>query len=625
MRRLSLRATRFALLRGKAPVGNRQRMGGVGSVTRSSNRASRNRDRDLETSYDTEARRRFGHGGGFFGFGPGGNGLPWVFGFLVMLILLVCGRLVYLQIIEGPHLAQEASQRRENELVLQARRGTIYDRNGNVLAMSEECYDVYGNPQAIQDPDMVASVVAQWLGGDQAEYRSLLEADGTFVYLHRKADKGDCESMRDDLIERKLEGVYLLPQMRRVYPYGRVAGQILGMVNVDGEGISGLELQYDKELSGRNGSMIMETGLGGIPIAGATAQTQKPVDGKDLVLSLDIDVQKFVEEQIEQGVVDNKASSGMCMACNPKTGEIIAACSTPYADLTDTQSITNEGLKLKVVSDSYDPGSIFKVLTAAIGLESGAVQTGTYFSVPATILVGQGIVSDDDGRMETMDMNLREVLRRSSNVGAALIAEQAIGVDTFFGGVESFGIGHVSGIDFPGEAEGIVRSKEEFDPSLLGSMSFGQGVTIPMVQMVRAIGAIANDGMMLTPHFVTSVGGKPTEWPEPVRAVSQDTAAKVADMMRTVAEDGTGYTSQVEGYDVAVKTGTGEQAKDGKYEKDKYLASVIGFAPASDPEVLLYVGLNETPHLSYSSAGPVFSAIMGEVLADMGVLSPQGL
>ncbi|MDO4797748.1 MAG: penicillin-binding protein 2 [Coriobacteriales bacterium] len=594
-------------------------------MARTSNTRRQGRSSADEASYDVETRRRFGSGGGFFGFGPGGSGLPWVFGVLAFFLLVVCGRLVYLQVIEGPHYAQEAAARRENELVLQARRGTIYDRNGNVLAMSEECYDVYGNPQTIQDTDTVAGVVAKWLGGEESEYRSLLSQDGTFVYLRRKADKEACESMRDELASLKLEGVYLLQQMRRVYPYGRTAGQVLGMVDVDGAGISGIELAYDEQLSGTPGSMIMETGLGGIPIAGASAQTTRPVDGKDLVLSIDIDVQKFVEDQMADAVVANKAESGMCMACNPKTGEIIAACSTPYVDLTDASSITNEGLKLKLVSDSFDPGSIFKVITAAIALESGSAQTGTYFSVPPTILVGQGIVSDDDGRMETMDMNLREVLRRSSNVGAALIAEQAIGVDAFFEGVDHFGIGQLTGIDFPGETTGMVHSKEEYDPSLLGSMAFGQGVTIPMVQMVRAVGAIANQGKLLTPHFVTQVGGKPTEWADPTNAVSADTAEKIADMMCTVTEDGTGYSSQVEGYDVAVKTGTGEQAKDGKYIKGKFLASVIGFAPASDPEVLLYVGLNETPYLSYSSAGPVFSAIMGEVLADMGVLSPQGL
>ena len=594
-------------------------------MTRRNNSERRRRREGREASYDEASRGRFGSGGGFFGFGAGGGGLPWVFGFMLAVMLVVCGRLVYLHAVVGPEYAEQATQRRENEFVLQARRGTIYDRNGNVLAMSEECYDVYGNPQQVQDANAVTAVVAQWLGGDAAEYASLLQGNGTFVYLSRRADKEACESMRNDLMEQKLEGVYLLGQMRRVYPYGRVGGQVLGMVNVDGKGVSGLELAYDDVLSGTNGHMIMETGLGGIPIAGATAQTTDPVDGKDLVLALDIDVQEFVEEQVAYAAEENRATSGMCMVCDPRSGEIIAACSTPYADLTNTDTLTNEALNLKLVSNSYDPGSIFKVITAAVGLESGTVDTSTYFTVPPTILVGQGIVSDDDDRLETMDMNLREVLRRSSNVGAALIPQDAIGVDAFFEGVDKFGIGHLTGIDYPGETQGLVRKKEEYDPSLLGSMSFGQGVTIPMVQMMRAVGAVANGGMLLTPHFVTTVGGEHKTWPEGERAISEDTAEKVTDMMRTVVQDGTGESARVEGYDVAAKTGTGEQAKDGKYIKGKFLSSLIGFAPASDPQVMLYVGLNETPYISYSSAGPVFSAIMSEVLADMGVLSPQGL
>jgi cell division protein FtsI (penicillin-binding protein 3) len=169
--------------------------------------------------------------------------------------------------------------------------------------------------------------------------------------------------------------------------------------------------------------------------------------------------------------------------------------------------------------------------------------------------------------------------------------------------------------------EEILKSRSEYDPSSLGSMAFGQGITFPMVQMVRAVGSIANGGLLKTPHFVTSVGGKQLSWPEGERSVSEGTAEKVADMMRTVVEEGTGTSAAVEGYDVAAKTGTGEQAENGTYLKGKYLASLIGFAPARDPEVLVYVGLNETPYLSYSSAGPAFSAIMGEVLADMGILS----
>ena len=569
-----------------------------------------------ESSYEQESRRRLQGSRDI-----DGNPLSRVFGLLVFVMVLVVIRLAYLQVVKGPAYAAAAEERRTNVITLQARRGTIYDRNGNVLAMSEECYDVYCNPKEVADAHAQAQLVETWLGGDVEAYEELMQKDSTFVYLTRKANKEACESLRSELLAEGYAGVYLLSQMHRVYPYGRMCGQVLGMVNTDGKGISGLELAYDEVLSGKDGQMIMETGLGGTPIAGGTYEVTEPINGDDIVLAIDKDVQLFVEEQVEEAVAKNKAKSGFCMVCDPRNGEIIAACSTPYADLSNPQTITDEALNLKLVSDSYEPGSIFKVITAAIGLESGTVSANDYFTVPPTMIVGQDLVEDEDGRNQTMEMNLREVLRRSSNVGAALIAEEAIGADALAEGIKAFRIGELTGIDYPGEAVGLVKTRAEYDPSSVGSMSFGQGIAFPMVQMVRAVGSIACDGELQTPHFVVSVDGEDLDWHSDERSVSVATAQKVADMMRTVVEEGTGQTAAVDGYDVAAKTGTGEQADNGSYIKDKYLASLIGFAPAKDPEVLVYVGLNETPYMSYSSAGPVFSAIMGEVLADLSVPS----
>lgn len=580
-------------------------------------------DRGHQDSYSEESRRKNGarpsRGEGLFGFGPSGRTFRWIFGIFLVLFAAVGARLFYLQIIDHDTLSNQAEQHRTNVVTLQAKRGTIYDRNGNVLATDEECYDIYCNPKEVSDAQDEALMLKEAFGASAQNYYDALTRDTTFAYLVRKADKATAEKLQSDLAEKGYTGIYLLSTTKRVYPYGQAAGQILGMVDTDGNGITGLELYYNDVLSGTDGEETFETGLGGTPIAGGVSETTQPTDGQDIVLSIDIDVQKAAEKVVSDGVTKYKADSGMCMITNPKTGEIIAACSTPYADLSDTSTISNDGLTLKEVSSSYEPGSIFKVLTMAIGIEDGIITPDSTFSVPGSIVVGSDTVRDDDLRSATMDMSVREILRRSSNVGAALIAQQEIGAQNFSEGISKFQIGQKTGIDYPGESDGIVKSLEDYESSSLGSMAFGQGLAIPMVQMVKAVGAIADGGWLMTPHFVTKVGDQVLNWDTTGQAVSAETATEVTDMMRTVMTEGTGTTGQVEGYDIAGKTGTGEQADESGYVAGKYLASLIGFAPASDAQVLCYVGLHNTPYLSTYSAAPTFSAIMGEALSELGV------
>ena len=576
-------------------------------------------DQQPEASYDEASSARYARRGG----DDGGEGrLKGLFLLLLGFCAIVALRLVWIQVVRHDELSSMAERNRQNVITLQARRGTIYDRNGNVLAMSEDCRTIYCNPKEIHQPYLTAEVIATHLGGETADYVDSLTADTTFSYVRRKVDLDTANAIRDDLIAKELPGVYLLQDSRRVYPYGSVGGQVLGIVGIDGDGLSGLELYYDELLRGTNGEMIVETGAGGTPIAGASSQTTDAVDGTDLVISLDINVQRVAEEQIVEGVREYKAESGSVMVTDPQTGEILAACSTPLLDASDLSVVDPESTSLKLVSNSYEPGSIFKVLTASIGIEKGLFSPTTTFYVPAYLQVGDDMVGDDDDRPYDMDMTLREILRRSSNTGAALIAQEKIGADTFAEGVAAFGIGQETGIDYPGEVPGIVKARNEYDGSSLGSMSFGQGLAIPLVQMVRAIGAVANKGVPLTPHFLVSEGTERVEWEPGEAVVSEHTASQVVDMMRTVVEEGTAMPAQVEGYDIAGKTGTGELADTtkGGYVEDKYTSSLIGFAPAGNPTVLVYVGLNGTPYLATDSAAPLFSSIMGEALTDMGVL-----
>ncbi len=580
-------------------------------------------------SYDEARRERErgrSRGGEDLGGGPGRTdaGLMRLTVFVVVIVAVVVARLLWLQVFTAGSLAREAEAQRTNAVTLHAKRGTIYDRNGNVLAVSEECQTVYANPEEINDPNGAAKLLADELGGDKDDYYKLLRADGTFVYLRRQADSDACEKLREEFNEQGIRGIYFLTDTRRVYPYGALAGQVLGLVGVDGDGLSGLELYYDDILKGTDGQMIMEVGQGGTPIAGAASEVTPAKDGTDIIISLDIDIQGTAEEQIAAGVEQYGVDSGSVVVTNPQNGEILAICSTPLLDPTDTGSAEEAALTLKPVTSSYEPGSIFKVLTASIGIENGLMTPDTTWVVPGKVKVGDSYVGDSDGREATVVYSLRDIIAYSSNAGIAMAAQDNIGAKRFAEGVAAYQIGQATGIDYPGEGDGIVKTLDEYDGSTLGNMAFGQGVAVPMIQMVKAIGSIANGGTLYTPHFLMVKGGKEVSWEATGTTVSADTCSAVADMMHSVAEYGTGTDVEVDGYKVAVKTGTGEQVnEDGSgYLQGKFVSSMIGFANVEDPEVLVYVGLNGTGYHG-SAAGGMFSAIMSEALSDTGV-APVG-
>ena len=555
------------------------------------------------------------------GSGSGGadHGLAVTRRAFTALLGIVAARLVWLQLIDGPRLAAAAAEQTTNVATLRARRGTIYDRNGNVIAMSEDCKTVYANPSVVTDPSGVADVLVDELGGEKSAFMELLTKETTFVYLKRQVDTDVASKISERLSELELEGVYYLDDTKRVYPYGNVGAQVLGYVGTEGKGLSGLELYYDDVLTGTDGEMIMETGADGTPIAGGASSVTEAKDGTDLVISIDIDLQQACEEIIREAPETYDAESGSVMVTDPRTGEILAACSTPLPDFSNI-SDTMEELSLKLVSSAYEPGSVFKVLTTSIGFDLGLFNPDSVYTVPAAVLVGDDYVTDDDNRDYTEDMDVREMMRRSSNTAMSLLVQDVIGAQRFSEGVARYGIGSATGIDFPGETAGIVKSLDEYDGATAGSMAFGQAVSIPMVQLVRAYSAVANDGVPSTPHFLVSKGGEEASWPLGDPVISAEAADMETSVMRTVMEEGTGRSGQVEGYDVAGKTGTGEQAsEEGGYGAYDFTASLCGFVNADSPEALVYVGLNHLPHLASASAAKVFHDVMAQTVGIMGV------
>lgn len=549
--------------------------------------------------------------------------------------VIVFLRLVYIQVVDGPRLAKRAEDRRTNVVTLNAKRGTIYDRNGNVLAISVDCKDIVCDPTTVMKTvknekgktsqttdgaaDDIADVLVEVLGGDRDTYLEALTRTGTrYAYLSKRVDVSKADQVAQELSDKGLSGVYYESNTKRVYPYGTTCAQILGYVNQDGAALSGLEYYYDDVLKGSDGQRVYEASRNGTPIAGGVSDTIAARNGTDIVLSIDIDLQEECESIISEGTKTYEAESGSVMVTDPKTGEVYAAASTPLPDFSNLADAS--ALNLKLVSDSFEPGSVFKVLTTSIGLETGTLTKDTTFNIPAEVLVGDDVVHDDDNRDYSEDMTVEQALAKSSNVAMAYYVQNVIGSKNFADGVQKFGIGQKTGIDFPGEAAGIVRGYDDYDGSTAGSMAFGQSLAIPLVQIVRAFGAVANDGVPTTPHFLVSKGGDEVDWPVGERIISKQTADTETEMMRAVMTDGTGVNGAIGGYDIAGKTGTGEQAdENGGYKEAHFVASLCGFANAEDPQVLVYVGLNGIPYLASDSAANVFRDVMEQSVTILGI------
>ena len=501
-----------------------------------------------------------------------------VMGFIGLGLGLGVFRLADYQIVEADKLRERADARRLLAQTLYAKRGTIYDRNGNVLASSVECRNIAVNPQLVEDVDKTVSALVKATGIDKKTCRKLVESDGTWVYIKRQVDEDDAAALE----KKNLPGVLFEQAMKRVYPYGNLASQVLGVVNVDNDGLTGLEKQYNKLLTGTNGTLVRERARDGSYIAGGAYKKVAAVDGVDIVTTLDVNMQRAAEDALAEAVEKTKAKNGSALVTDPTTGEILAACSYPTYDQTDLENAKTEDMNL------------------------GVVRSSTSFEVPASIKVGDDTVTDADKRDYAMTMDVREMMRRSSNVGFVLVGRK-IGADDFAAYVDKWGIGHSSGVDFPGESLGIVKERDQYDGATLGSMSFGQALSVSPIEIARAVGGIANGGVMMTPHFYKSSKGDEKDWGEGERAISEDAASQVTSCMQTVVSEGTGVGGAVDGYDVA-----------GGYLKENYMSSFMGFAPAQSPKVLCYITLDGTPSGSDAAAVP-FQSIMANALDVLGI------
>ncbi|MDR3053150.1 MAG: penicillin-binding protein 2 [Coriobacteriales bacterium] len=580
----------------------------------------------------------------------GSNRDRWILAVFVLLAVIVLGRLWWLQVVEASMLSAQAHAQRTNTIEVQARRGTIYDRNGNPLATSVEATTIYANPNEIIDPAATAQILTEIVGGDTAEYQKILTSGGekdTFVYVLKKGDPALAQQLqeRDLVLQQQIKdahpnenltaeqqrtalyGVHFLPDSKRVYPYGQIGAQILGSVNVDNEGVFGLELMYDSVLRGTNGQIVEERGKDLTPMVGGTQVTTPAVDGQDIIITLDIDLQQFVETELARVGAERASDDGSALVLDAATGEIYAAASLP---LYDVESLTQEQIEkgatnLKPITSQYEPGSVFKAATAAAALEQNVMQPDTpIIEVPAALDIHGSIVTDSHPR-DAEDMSLRTIIMESSNIGVSLV-EREIGDATFHEYLTKYGFGQPTHVDFPYEATGLLAPLDGWVPIQAANISFGQGVAASPLQIASFYGAIANDGLKMQPHFLLAYpysDTPPSYTSEQI--MTPATATELTSILRSVVTDGTGTRSAVEGYATAGKTGTAEKAAEtGGYLENYYVVSFAGFfTEAPSKFVCLTTMDNPLGAEGNAPTQPLFAAIMKFAATHYGILPDE--
>jgi cell division protein FtsI/penicillin-binding protein 2 len=539
--------------------------------------------------------------------------------FAAFFALLTIGalRAVYLATVKGSSLRHAATQQQASDVKVPAPRGTISDRNGVDLAVSEPANDVAADPLLIKEPLTVARQIAGPLGqSPDRVLEKLAQRDRGFVYLAR-----NLPSVRARRIQRlDIEGLDLLPAGLRTYPQGRLASQVLGTVGTDGDALAGLEYSQNRRLGGRDGRRHVVKDALGQPIS--LTEDRRERAGVDIQLTIDAAIQDKVEHVLASVGQTFRPHGATALVMDPNTGELLAMANWPFAPAADLANAPDYVRENRAVGASYEPGSTFKAFTVAGALQDGAVTPQSTFDLAPKIQVADRTIGEAHQRgYETMTTG--DILAQSSNVGAVTIGLR-LGAPRFDAWVHRFGFGKATGSELPGEASGIVPSLQDYSGSSMGNLPIGQGLAVTPLQMAAGYAAIANGGMLRRPQLISKVGGKAVRPPRGHRVISPTTAASVRQMLEGVLEPG-GTASQVAvpGYQLAGKTGTANKPDPvrGGYSDTKYFASFIGFAPAQTPRLLIAVMVDEPQGniTGAAVAGPAFQRIASFALPYLGI------
>ena len=526
--------------------------------------------------------------------------------FFAVVFAVTLGRAVWLQGVRAASLGKMAERQHHESIVIPAGRGTIFDAAGVQLAIGESTTTIYADPRQLTQPRAISQAAQRYLGVDaNALYPQLLNRRTGFVYVKRFAD----QKSADAFLKKSYVGVGSYPEERRTYPQRSVAAPVIGFAGTDNKGLGGLEVEYDKKLAGRTGKQtIVRDPFGrAIDVVSATPERQ----GRDVFTTIDHSIQANAEGVLRATIRQWRARAATAVVLDPRSGAVLAMAQAPGYDANKASSMPLALQRNRAVTDTYEPGSTFKLVTIAGALSTGIVTAGTKFTLPYSIHVADRIIHDAEPR-GTETLSVAQILSHSSNVGAITIAEK-LGSERVADWIDRFGFGKQTGIDFPGESQGQVLPLDQWSGSTIGNVPIGQGIAVTPVQMASVYAAIANDGVWMQPHLVDKIGGRTVHDFKRRRIVSEAVNTTLKQMLTNVVDEhgATGNAAQIPGYTVAGKTGTAEKPGPHGYTTGQYVASFVGFVPVKHPRLAILVMVDDPTRAIFGGvvAAPAFAEI----------------
>ena len=542
---------------------------------------------------------------------------------------VVALRLAQVQVVQYQKYRQLAQKQYQATVPLPAARGTLYDRNGSIIASNSVFVSYAADPTvAAEDARLIANKFSKVFGKPYADYLHKLRSESRFVWLERVVDVGNTKKINP----KEFPGLVVRSEPKRLY-HDQVAGQLIGSTDLDNKGIAGIEAEFDNELRGADGYVVFQRDGLGHARASVDYPRVEPINGSDIFLTIDMQMQSIAEQELKKGIEQCNAEAGIAIILRPKTGEILALAQCPNVDPNSFRSSSPQAQRLRAVTDMFEPGSIFKIVTASSALESGLVAPETPFYAEN----GTYVVPVVNGKTRTITdthkegwISFREAIEFSSNIVMAKISN-IIGSERLYTMARDYGFGIATNLELPGEVSGVLKKPSDWSATTLNTIAFGYEVGVTPIQIAAAYGAVANGGILMKPYLFMKEQDQSGQvvragHPQQIRRViSAASARTMTDFFEGVVERGTGKSAALPGMKIAGKTGTSRKYTEGHYEKSSYTASFVGFFPSDDPQIVCLVMMDDPRGGSYTgglTSAPVFRAIAQRLIATSDIFAP---